>query len=106
MITEIYIENYRLDLTNDIEHGYYSRGRQEELVEQIKAIDPKANPIWGSISRLEKELEELEKQNDHDAYVRKFIYIMKRKWRGMKTLVLIKNFHRNLDLQPTQIFQE
>ena len=48
------------DLANDIESGFYSRGRQTELVKQIKAIDPEANPMWGSISRLEKELEELE----------------------------------------------
>ena len=48
------------DLANDIESGFYSRGRQTELVKQIKAIDPETNPIWGSISRLEKELEKLE----------------------------------------------
>ena len=48
------------DLANDIESGFYSRGRQTELVKQIKAIDPEANPMWGSISRLEKELEKLE----------------------------------------------
>lgn len=59
---------------------------------------------WNENNRLTDEIEsiELEKQNDHDAYVRKFIYIMKRKWRGMKTLVLIKNFHRNLDLQEVR----
>ena len=49
------------DLANDIEHGYYSRGRQEELVEAIKSIDPNASIIWGSIDRLVKQLEELEK---------------------------------------------
>jgi hypothetical protein len=48
------------ELASAIEDRFYSRGRQTELVEQIKAINPKANPIWGSISRLEKELEELE----------------------------------------------
>tara|TARA_R110000772_G_scaffold3031_3_gene11124 strand:- start:8804 stop:9451 length:648 start_codon:yes stop_codon:yes gene_type:complete len=50
------------DLANDIEQGYYSRGRQVELVEQIKAIDPEASITWGSVSRFEKQLEELEKQ--------------------------------------------
>jgi hypothetical protein len=49
------------DLADDIEHGFYSRGRQNELVEQIKAIDPDASIIWGSIERFEKQLEELEK---------------------------------------------
>ena len=48
------------DLAGWIEHGYYSDGRQKELVEQIKAIDPDASIIWGSVSRLEKQLEELE----------------------------------------------
>ena len=48
------------DLANDIESGFYSRGRQQELLEEIKALDPDANPIMGSVSRLEKELEELE----------------------------------------------
>jgi hypothetical protein len=48
------------DLADDIEHGYYSRGKQEELVAEIKKLDPNASIIWGSISRLEKQLEELE----------------------------------------------
>ena len=53
------------DLANDIEEGFYSRGKQEELVDEIKVIDPNASIIWGSIERLEKQLEELEnKQND------------------------------------------
>jgi hypothetical protein len=43
-----------------LNHGFYSRGRQQELFEEIKALDPDANPIMGSVSRLEKELEELE----------------------------------------------
>jgi hypothetical protein len=47
-------------LANDIERGFYSRGRQNELVEQIKVIDPTAGIIWGSIERLEKQLNELE----------------------------------------------
>jgi hypothetical protein len=48
------------DLADDIEHGFYSRGAQEELVEQILAIDPNACIIWGSVERFEKQLEELE----------------------------------------------
>jgi hypothetical protein len=48
------------DLADDIEYGYYSRGRQEELVEQILKLDPNASIIWGSIERFEKQLEELE----------------------------------------------
>lgn len=48
------------DLAGWIEHGFYSDGRQKELVEQIKALDPEASIMWGSIDRLEKQLEELE----------------------------------------------
>jgi hypothetical protein len=46
-----------------IEHGFYSDGRQKELVEQIKALDPDASIIWGSIERFEKQLAELENKN-------------------------------------------
>ena len=48
------------NLADDIERGFYSRGKQKELVEQIKKLDPNASVIWGSIERLEKQLEELE----------------------------------------------
>ena len=48
------------DLASWIERGFYSDGRQKELVDQIKAIDPDAGIIWGSVSRLEEQLEELE----------------------------------------------
>ena len=50
------------DLASWIEGGFYSDGRQKELVDQIKAIDPDAGIIWGSISRLEKQLEKLENE--------------------------------------------
>jgi len=49
------------DLADWIEHGFYDRGRQEELIAEIKALDPNASIIRGSIKRLEKQLEELEK---------------------------------------------
>jgi hypothetical protein len=52
------------NLADDIERGFYSRGRQNELVEQIKSIDPAARIIWGSIERLEKQLNELENNQD------------------------------------------
>ena len=51
------------DLADDIERGYYSRGRQEELVEQILKLDPNASIIWGSVERFEKQLEKLENDN-------------------------------------------
>jgi hypothetical protein len=48
------------DLAQAIEEHFYSEGRQKELAVQIKELDPDARIIWGSISRLEKQLEELE----------------------------------------------
>jgi hypothetical protein len=53
------------DLADDIEHGYYSRGKQEELVAEIKKLDPNAGIIWGSVDRLTKQLEELENKQDN-----------------------------------------
>jgi len=50
------------DLADWIEHGFYDRGRQEELIEEIKAIDPNASIIRGSIKRLEKQLDEIIKK--------------------------------------------
>jgi len=55
----IYAPEHLQDLAEDIEHGYYSRGKQKELVYFIKQADPEAQIIWGSIERLEKQLEEI-----------------------------------------------
>ena len=56
----IHAPEHLQNLADDIEHGFYSRGKQKELVEQIKALDPNASIIWGSIDRLQKQLDELE----------------------------------------------
>jgi hypothetical protein len=50
------------DLAQWIERGFYKDGREKELVDQIKAIDPNASIIWGSIQRLEEQLNKLEEQ--------------------------------------------
>lgn len=60
----IYAPEHLQDLSGWVEEGFYSKGKQEELVEQIKAIDPNASIIWGSIKRLEEQLKKLEKQNE------------------------------------------
>jgi hypothetical protein len=53
------------NLAHDIEAGFYSRGSQNALADQIKTLDPNASIIFGSISRLKKQLEELKnKKND------------------------------------------
>jgi hypothetical protein len=61
----IHAPKHLQDLADDIEHGYYSRGKQEELVAEIKKLDPNAGIIWGSIDRLEKQLEELEAEKEN-----------------------------------------
>jgi hypothetical protein len=61
----IHAPKHLQDLAEDIEGGFYSRGRQEELVYQIKQLDPNAGIIWGSIDRLEKQLEKLEAEKEN-----------------------------------------
>jgi hypothetical protein len=56
----IHAPEHLQDLADYIERGFYSKGRQKELVKKIKTIDPDASVIWGSISRLEEQLEELQ----------------------------------------------
>jgi hypothetical protein len=53
------------NLADDIEDGFYSRGKQKELVAEIKALDPNASIIWGSVDRLEKQLEKLEDEKEN-----------------------------------------
>ena len=61
----IHAPKHLQDLADDIEHGFYSRGRQEELVKEILELDPNASIIWGSIERLEKQLEKLEAEKEN-----------------------------------------
>jgi hypothetical protein len=61
----IHAPKHLQNLADDIEHGFYSRGAQEELVEQILAIDPNASIIWGSVERFEKQLEKLEAEKEN-----------------------------------------
>ena len=56
----IYGPEHLQELARAIGNRFYDRGRQTELVEQIKEIDPEASILWGSISRFEKQLEKLE----------------------------------------------
>ena len=58
----IHAPKYLQDLADDIESGYYDRGRQQELLEEIKRLDPNANPIMGSIKHLTEVLDKLEQE--------------------------------------------
>jgi hypothetical protein len=61
----IHAPKHLQDLADDIESGFYSRGRQNELVAEILAIDPNAPIIWGSIERFNKQLEKLEAEKEN-----------------------------------------
>jgi hypothetical protein len=54
------------ELASGIAAKFYSTGKQEELVEEIKKIDPNAGIIWGSVSRLREQLEKLQKTKDKE----------------------------------------
>ena len=60
MRISIHAPQHLQDLAEWIERGFYNEGRQKELVEQIKSIDPNANIILGSTDRLKKQLKKLE----------------------------------------------
>ena len=47
------------NLADDIEYGFANRGRQQELVREIRMLDPDAPIILGSIKRLEEQLYKL-----------------------------------------------
>ena len=94
--------NEYLGIEEGYECGAHLNGRWECLINQN--IYNGDDYWWNENNRLTSEIEaiEQEKLTDHDAYVRKFIYIMQRKWRGKKTLVLIKNFKRSLEQQEVR----
>lgn len=50
---------YLQDLADDIEHGFYERGYEVDLVEEILKLDPNASIIRGNNKRLHKQLAEL-----------------------------------------------
>jgi hypothetical protein len=58
--------SHLVELSRGIEERFYKTGKCNELVEQIKKLDPNASIVWGSVSRLEKQLEELEELNDNN----------------------------------------
>ena len=61
----VYGTNQMQDLSDAIEHKFYSDGRRQELAEQIKELDPNTKYNSGySIDSLRNELERLETKND------------------------------------------
>jgi hypothetical protein len=56
------------NLANAIEGEYFSQGRQKELAEQIKELDPNASIIWGNVNRLVKQYNDLKDKTNEDVY--------------------------------------
>jgi hypothetical protein len=54
------------NLAEAIENNFYKKGREEELIRQIKTLNPDANPIRGSIKMLEKELEKYQRNKKYE----------------------------------------
>jgi hypothetical protein len=81
-----------------IEEGYRQHGNGRWECQINNDIYTGDDYWWKENNRLTSEIEAIgeEKETDHDAYARKFIYIMGRKWHGLKTLVLVKNFKREI----------
>jgi hypothetical protein len=50
------------DLADDIENGFYIRGYREELIQEIKQLDPTAEHIWGTIDQLRERIIDLEEK--------------------------------------------
>jgi hypothetical protein len=99
------IDNKKIVQQYNIEEGYRNQNINGSWICLInkKIYSPEAK-YWQSNNRLTDEIDALqyEAKSDHDAYVRKFIYIMQRKLAGQKTLVLTKTFKRDLDTQNIQ----
>ena len=47
------------ELASAIENDFYSRGRQQDIAEDILKLDPNARITWGSVDRLVKQYNEL-----------------------------------------------
>jgi hypothetical protein len=56
------------NLANAIEGEYFSQGRQKELAEQIKELDPNASIIWGDVNRLVKQYNDLLSNENKEVY--------------------------------------
>jgi hypothetical protein len=53
------------DLVGDIEEGFYNRGYRQELIDELKALDPEAQPGWDN-EMIKKQIEELEEKNNNE----------------------------------------
>lgn len=62
------VPEHLYNLAHAIEREYFSLGRQKELVEQIKELDPNARIIWGDVNTLVKQYNNLKDKTNQDVY--------------------------------------
>ena len=62
------------ELASAIENDFYSRGRQQDIAEDILKLDPNARITWGSVDRLIKQYNELvEKKSEQREILKQMI---------------------------------
>jgi len=52
----IHAPKHLQDLAEDIEHGFYHRGYKQELIDELKHLNPDAKPSW-NIEEIKKQIE-------------------------------------------------
>ena len=57
--------NHLQDLANWIESGFYHRGYKQELVDELKQLNPDAKPSW-NIEKLKNQIEEEEQKLENN----------------------------------------
>ncbi len=61
------------ELADDIERGFYSRGRQQDIADSILKLDPEAKINWGSVDQLIKQYNDLIKKKSEQREILKQI---------------------------------
>lgn len=61
------------DLADAIENDFYSRGRQQDIAEDILKLDPNARITWGSVDRLVKQYNELLEKSEQREILKQMI---------------------------------
>lgn len=52
----IHAPKHLQDLADDIEHGFYHRGYKQELIDELKQLNPDAKPSW-NIEEIKEQIE-------------------------------------------------
>ena len=61
------------ELASAIENDFYSRGRQQDIAEDILKLDPNARITWGSVDRLVKQYNELLEKSEQREILKQMI---------------------------------